>query len=127
METERQSSLAEPIERELPYLRRYARALTGNQRTGDHYAIATLEAVLADSQVLDSGLDTRTALFRAFHQIWSSSGAPVEEADIADTQETQAQLRLSGLTQNTREALLLHSIEGFLDPGDRSHHRSVGG
>jgi DNA-directed RNA polymerase specialized sigma24 family protein len=30
----------------LPYLRRYARALTGTQSSGDAYAAATLEAIL---------------------------------------------------------------------------------
>ena len=41
------------IAAELPYLRRYARALTGNQDSGDRYAVATLEAILADSSILD--------------------------------------------------------------------------
>ncbi len=113
MDTERQNGLAEQIAQELPYLRRYARALTGNQKTGDHYAIATLEAVLADSDLFDSGLKPRTALFHTFHQIWNSSGAPIDEAESPDTPEARAQWRLSGLTHNTREALLLHSIEGF--------------
>ncbi len=113
METERQTNLAEQIAHELPYLRRYARALTGNQKTGDHYAVATLEAVLADSGLFDSGLKPRAALFRAFHHIWNSSGAPIDEVEAPDTPEARAQWRLSGLTPNTREALLLHSIEGF--------------
>ena len=33
----------------LPFLRRYARALTGSQQSGDWFAAATLEAMLADS------------------------------------------------------------------------------
>lgn len=113
MDTERQTDLSDRIARELPYLRRYARALTGNQKTGDHYAIATLEAVLADRDLFNQGLEARTALFHAFHQIWNSSGAPVEDADTSDSPEAKAQRRLAGLTYNTREALLLHSIEGF--------------
>ena len=32
----------------LPYLRRYARALTGNQTSGDAYVAAALEALIAD-------------------------------------------------------------------------------
>ena len=31
----------------LPYLRRYARALTGDQTTGDHYVRVALEALAA--------------------------------------------------------------------------------
>ncbi|MBC7137486.1 MAG: response regulator [Defluviimonas sp.] len=95
---------------ELPYLRRYARALTGSQGTGDRYAVATLEAILADRSMFESGLPPRVALFRAFHAIWSSAGAPVAEGN-SDALEARAQVHLSTLTRNTREALLLRTIE----------------
>ena len=42
------ASLADEVGRHLPYLRRYARALTGTQSTGDAYAAATLEAILEE-------------------------------------------------------------------------------
>ncbi|GAW35150.1 putative transcriptional regulatory protein pdtaR [Roseovarius sp. A-2] len=116
-ETQSQPDLAQHIAEELPYLRRYARALTGNQKTGDHYAVATLEALLADKSLFEAGLSHKVALFRAFHQIWVSSGAPVEETGEAHDAEARAQRRLSRLTPNTREALLLHSIEGFQTDG----------
>ena len=32
----------------LPFLRRYARALTGSQMSGDAYVSATLEALISD-------------------------------------------------------------------------------
>ena len=113
MDTPRQPYLSTQIAEHLPYLRRYARALTGNQQTGDHYALATLEALLEDRTVFNTGLAPKPALFHAFHQIWMSSGAPIAEADGASSPEARAQWRLSTLTPNTREALLLHSIEGF--------------
>ncbi|GGE42166.1 two-component response regulator [Primorskyibacter flagellatus] len=96
---------------ELPYLRRYARALTGSQTSGDNYAAATLEAMLEDPGLVDRTKNTRLALFGAFHAIWTSSGAPVavEESGIA----ARAQDHLSRLTPNTREALLLATIEDF--------------
>lgn len=108
------ADLATMIGDELPYLRRYARALTGRQDTGDRYAAATLEAILADRGVLDPSLKARTALFRAFHLIWASSGAPVDRPE-GSAAEARTQSRLAGLTENSREALLLHSIEGFSD------------
>ncbi|AMY71737.1 two-component response regulator [Frigidibacter mobilis] len=95
---------------ELPFLRRYARALTGSQTTGDRYAVATLEAILADRTLFEGDLAPRVALFRAFHAIWSSAGAPVAEGGT-DALEARAQVHLSGLTRNTREALLLRTIE----------------
>ena len=103
--------LSETIAGLLPYLRRYARALTGAQSTGDAYAVATLEAILADRSVFEGVSTPKTGLFRAFHMIWNSAGAPIEgtESGIAE----MAQRHLSKLTPNTREALLLSTIEEF--------------
>ncbi|MBV0891147.1 response regulator [Paracoccus sp. Z118] len=103
------ADLAQSIGRELPYLRRYARALTGTQRAGDNYAAATLEAILADRSMA-SGDDTRISLFRAFHAIWQSSGQPVD-TENQSAREAQAQSHLRTLTPNSREALLLRTIE----------------
>src|SRR6202522_2840956 len=36
------------VAQHVPYLRRYARALTGNQTSGDSYVAATLEALVKD-------------------------------------------------------------------------------
>ncbi len=99
---------------DLPFLRRYARALTGAQDTGDRYAMATLEAIVADPSTVADDPSTKIGLFRIFHGIWSSSGAPVaDEGENTDLLEVRAQWRLAHLTANTREALLLHSVEGF--------------
>ena len=96
----------------LPFLRRYARALTGSQSSGDQYAIATLEAILSEPDVFDAELDAKTALFKVFHSIWSTTGAKVHSADEGGSAvEARAQERLARLTLNTREALLLHTIE----------------
>jgi DNA-directed RNA polymerase specialized sigma24 family protein len=95
----------------LPYLRRYARALTGNQTTGDNYAAATLEAILTDTAPFEGQTDPKLALFHAFHLVWASAGAPLGEPD--SSLSARAQDHLAKLTPNTREALLLHSIEGF--------------
>ena len=43
-----EASLSAVIGRNLPYLRRYGRALTGNQISGDRFAATTLEALLED-------------------------------------------------------------------------------
>jgi DNA-directed RNA polymerase specialized sigma24 family protein/CheY-like chemotaxis protein len=98
----------------LPYLRRHARALTGAQETGDRYTMAALEAIVADPETVRAYSTVKTGLFGVFHRIWSSSGAIVEDVDAADSSlERRAQWRLQGLSPNSREALLLHTIEGF--------------
>lgn len=95
----------------LPYLRRYARALTGSQTTGDRYAAATLEAILEDDTAFAAETNARVALFEAFHLVWSSAGAPLGEPDTRLSAKAQA--HMASLSPNTREALLLHAIEGF--------------
>ena len=60
----------------IPYLRRFARALTGSQASGDAYAIATLEAVAEDTE--SAKPVTRQGLFRVFLKIWGS--VPVNQS-----------------------------------------------
>lgn len=103
--------LASSIAANIPFLRRYARALTGNQDSGDRYAAATLEAILEDRAAINASLDPKTALFHAFHLVWSSAGAPTGGGDTK--LGARAQDHMANLTPNSREALLLHAIEGF--------------
>ncbi|MDA8587033.1 response regulator [Rhodobacteraceae bacterium] len=97
----------------VPYLRRYSRALTGSQASGDSYTAATMEALIADPSVM-SDESIKVDLFRAFHKIWSTSGTMLEDDNAGATPlEAGAQRRLRDLPQNTREALLLKTVEGF--------------
>lgn len=108
--------LSSAIAPHLPYLRRFARALTGKQSSGDDYAAATLMAILEDESAFDRSLDPKTALFRVFHAIWVSSGAPVEEASESESVLAAKVLgKLRSLTPDTRVALLLQSLESFDD------------
>src|SRR5687767_8871307 len=66
-------ALAHAIAEHLPYLRRYARALSGTQSSGDAYVRACLEAIVADSSVLGADLPPRVGLYRLFHKIWGST------------------------------------------------------
>jgi CheY-like chemotaxis protein len=99
------------VTKNLPYLRRYGRALTGNQTSGDRFAAATLEVILEDMSAITDAQDPRAALFHAFHVVWKSAGAPVGEPD--GLMAARAQNHMARLTPNSREALLLHVIEGF--------------
>lgn len=112
MNSAESESFADGVARELPYLRRYARALTGSQKSGDAYAAATLEAMLEDPDLGDRSRSPRVTLFAAFHAIWTSSGAPVATEEES-TGASAAQRHLSALTPGTREALLLYTIEQF--------------
>ena len=103
------ADMTSEIATHLPFLRRYARALTGEQSTGDRYAAATLEAILNDPSMFQRDRAPKVSLFHAFHRIWKSSGAPV--SDQPQGLEGAAYGHLSRLTENTREALLLHTVE----------------
>ncbi|MGY6410635.1 MAG: response regulator [Alkalilacustris sp.] len=98
------------IAAELPYLRRYARALTGSQERGDRHAADTLRAIIADRDLLDESLHPRLALFRAFHAVWDDTAEPDTPLSPA---EAQARARLARLTPRSREALLLRTVEEF--------------
>ena len=65
-------SSAQTVSKDLPYLRRYARALSGSQSSGDAYVAATLEALIKDPGLLGSGSHGKVALFRLFTKIWNS-------------------------------------------------------
>jgi CheY-like chemotaxis protein len=98
----------------LPYVRRYARALTGDQTTGDHYVRVALEALAAGDRVLEANLTPRVALYHVFHAIWCTSGAqlePSQEDESALTDDTTR--RLMRIAPRSRQAFLLTALEGF--------------
>jgi CheY-like chemotaxis protein/DNA-directed RNA polymerase specialized sigma24 family protein len=103
---------AQEVARFLPFLRRYARALTGEQKSGDAHVRTVLEAILADPQVLTPGTPPRVALFRLFHLLWSST-QPAQPHIASSEAERSTQARLSALVPEERQALLLSTLEGF--------------
>jgi CheY-like chemotaxis protein/DNA-directed RNA polymerase specialized sigma24 family protein len=104
---------AQEIAKHLPFLRRYARALTGEQTSGDAHVRAVLEAILADQSVMPAELPPRIGLFRVFHVLWTSTQARPGHPAAASEAERTAQARLSALVSEERQALLLSSLEGF--------------
>ena len=110
-------SVSDRIGIQLPYLRRYARALTGSQSSGDAYVRATLEAALADNALLDEIARGRVELYTAFNRIWSSSHVQTAVGDVAigdgGLHEQAAHERLASITPTHRQALLLTTVEEF--------------
>lgn len=110
-----QAPLAERIAPHLPLLRRYARALSGRQSSGDAYVAATLEAVISDSSLLNASADARVALYALFQRLWRSVElAPSDQsADAATMEERVGRARLGKPSPLSRQALLLTVVEGF--------------
>lgn len=98
---------------ELPYLRRYARALTGSQRTGDTFVRDTLTAILEDVSKFERRFEPRVALFRLFHSIWTNQGGQIPVANDRREQVQGPEARLARVEPRSREALLLTALEGF--------------
>ena len=95
----------------LPFLRRYARALTGHQTSGDAYVAEVLEALIEDPSLLEQGGDPRVALYRAFTKVWNS--VAVNGRTDPGGGSAPAEERLSHLTPRARQAFLLVAVEGF--------------
>lgn len=109
-------SISQAILRRLPYLRRFARALSGSREGGDAYVLATLETMVADpGRVAADGEDVRVSLYKLFLEIWTSSpiNAHTDHSGAAPSDEQGAQRNLEAISLQPRIAFLLHALEGF--------------
>ena len=105
-------SLGQKVAANLPFLRRYARALTGSQAAGDGFVRATLEAALADASTKASLEGGRTPLYQAFNTVWNNAALETVGAAPADI-DAPAQDKLGKITPINRQALLLTTLENF--------------
>ncbi|MCA0404557.1 MAG: response regulator [Proteobacteria bacterium] len=103
-------SIAKQVVSHLPYLRRYARALSGSQQAGDAYVVQVLETLVADTGSFDRSVSSRVALYKLFTRIWNS--LPVNGGHRPMAQGT-AERRLEQLTPFSRQAFLLTAMERF--------------
>ena len=104
-------STSQAVLQQLPFLRRYARAVSGSQASGDAYVAATLESLIASPQIMDSGSSSRVALYRLFTKIWNSVSVNSEpETGGAALPPEQ---HLTQITPRPRQAFLLVALEGF--------------
>jgi DNA-directed RNA polymerase specialized sigma24 family protein/CheY-like chemotaxis protein len=104
-------SLSQTIAPHLPFLRRYARALTGNQQSGDAYVAAVLEVLIEDPSSIETEDDARVGLYRTFTKLWNSMG--VNGATEPGTKKMPAEQRITQITPRPRQAFLLVALEGF--------------
>lgn len=98
----------------LPALRRYARALTGDQIAGDEAVRETLTALVSRDGALP-GEGPRIELFHAFHQRWRSGDLVIASTQSA-ADATSPLDRLMRISPVSRQALLLTAMEGFSLP-----------
>ncbi len=107
--------LSREIIRQIPFLRRYARALTGTQGQGDHYVKICLEALLQRSADLASDRPLRLQLFRHFHLAFATPNTEtaVSAGALGSAPDLPVQRHLAELPSKERQVLLLSTIEGY--------------
>jgi len=99
----------------LPYLRRFSRATTGSQTSGDAYVAATLEALIADVSIFPEASSDRIALYKLFSALFSSSAVKIPEPASTFSWEQRAATNLANIAPRARQAFLLVAVEGFTD------------
>ena len=92
------------IAAQLPFLRRYARALTGNQASGDRLVEAALTAIVEDPARLDAAPSLRLGVFAELQR--AVAGLPSNDDGVT-------QNRIARVPPLQRQLLLLTALEGF--------------
>lgn len=114
------ASLGQQLAPHLSLLRRFSRALTGDQHRGDDFVRRTLESIVAEPEAFPKDVDPRLGLYRTFLTTWAS-GTDAEiasaKSDYGDHKsEAIANARLAMIDKVSRQALLLAEVEGFSVP-----------
>lgn len=97
----------------LPYLRRFARAVTGSQASGDAYVAAMLEALIADIDIFPEKSTDRISVYWLFSKLFNQTAPRIPDPLPQMGIEKHASAKLSYLTPRARQAFLLIAVEGF--------------
>jgi DNA-directed RNA polymerase specialized sigma24 family protein len=106
-------SLSARIAPHLPLLRRFSRAVTGSQASGDALVAATLEAIVADPDIFPEASSDRIALYKVFAALFESVAIKIPSEKPLSAWETRVATNLSALAPKPRQAFLLVAVEGF--------------
>ncbi len=106
-------TLSTRIAPHLAYLRRYSRAITGSQTSGDAYVAAMLEALIADISIFPKASSDRIGVFRLFASIFSSMQVSIDPDRSPFAWEQRAAANLAQVSPLARQAFLLSALESF--------------
>ena len=106
------ASISDEIVRSIPYLRRYARALTGSQATGDQYVRLCLEAIIAEPDKIRPDGDFHLQLFTVFHDCFRIFDQALGDEGVGSQKDPFGR-QLAALPSLERQVLLLVSLENF--------------
>jgi len=94
-------------------MRRYARAVTGSQTSGDAYVGAVLEALIGDVSLFPETSSDRVSLFKLFATIFGSTQIDIKPSPSPFAWEQRAAANLASVPPLARQAFLLVSVEAF--------------
>ncbi len=106
-------SLSNRIAAHLPYLRRYARAITGTQTSGDAYVAAMLEALIADVSAFPEASSDRVSAFKMLATMFGSTAVEIKQMESPYAWEKRAAANLANVPTRPRQAFILTAVEGF--------------
>jgi DNA-directed RNA polymerase specialized sigma24 family protein len=106
-------TLSTRIAPHLPYLRRFSRAVTGSQTSGDAFVAATLEALISDISLFPEASTDRISLYKLYSALFSSAAVSVPAPSSDYAWEKRAAANLANLSPRPRQAFLLVAVEGF--------------
>ncbi|MGF7006656.1 response regulator [Aminobacter sp. BE322] len=108
-------TLSTRIAPHLPYLRRFSRAVSGSQESGDALVAAILEAIIADIEIFPTASNDRIALYQMFARLFTSVSIRIPQETASPGWEQRAAANLSAVAPIPRQAFLLVAVEGFSD------------
>lgn len=97
----------------VPYLRRFARALTGSQSSGDAYVTEALEILVESKDALPKDVDSGITLFRTFCQVWQGIDVNLKDDTDDPAPVVNSDQHLGALKPVARAVFLLRMLEGF--------------
>jgi len=106
-------SLSATIAPHLPFLRRFSRAVSGSQHSGDALVAAMLEAIIADTSIFPTASSDRIALYKLYAGLFTSVSIRVPQEKAPTAWEQRAAANLGALAPLPRQAFLLIAVEGF--------------
>ena len=111
--------MSEAITRTLPFLRRYARAVTGSQQQGDEWVRLCAEVAVRQPDLIAEAEDTKVGVFALFHRLRQPFGN-IEAAADGGSVSGRLKESLTDMAPLQRQVLLLTVLEGFT-VGDAAH------
>ena len=106
-------SIATRIAPHLPFLRRFARAVTGSQKSGDSFVESILESLISDISLFPTCSDDRLALYKLAISLFDTIKIDLDTAHSPYAWEQKAAENLMRLAPPQRQAFLLSAVEGF--------------